>query len=103
MATCKDCLHIGVCYMHEVINDVEQKVKEVGCDDFKPAADVVEVRHGAWLQTEEPMGWRDVDCIECSACRESWIMDEDLELDDYKSGWLYCPNCGAKMDGKGEQ
>ena len=68
----------------------------------EPVADVVEVRHGKWLQTQEPMGWNDVDCIECSACHESWIMDDDLCLDDYKDGWKYCPNCGAKMDGKGD-
>ena len=69
-----------------------------------PAADVVEVRHGELLQTEEPLGWRDVGCIECSSCHESWIMCDDLEIDDYKNGWKYCPNCpncGAKMDGKG--
>jgi hypothetical protein len=67
-----------------------------------PTAEVVEVRHGEWLHTEEPLGWRDVDCIECSSCHESWIMDDDLCLDDYKDGWKYCPNCGAKMDGKGD-
>ena len=64
-----------------------------------PAADVVEVRHGEWVLTEQPMGWNDVLCVECSACGADWIMDEDCALDDYKEGWHYCPNCGAKMDG----
>ena len=64
-----------------------------------PAADVVEVRHGEWVETQEPLGWRDVDCAECSVCHESWIMDEDSSIDDYKCMWHYCPNCGAKMDG----
>lgn len=67
---------------------------------YIPAADVVEVRHGKWLETQEPLGWRDVDCIECSVCHESWIMDEDSSIDDYECMWHYCPNCGAKMDGK---
>ena len=67
-----------------------------------PAADVVEVRHGEWMQTTEPLGWSDVDCIECSACGESWVISDELCFDDYKDGWKYCPNCGAKMDGKGE-
>ena len=31
-----------------------------------PAADVAPVRHGRWLHTEEPLGWKDVDCMECS-------------------------------------
>ena len=64
-----------------------------------PAADVVEVRHGEWVETQEPLGWRDVDCAECSVCHESWIIDEDSSIDDYECMWHYCPNCGAKMDG----
>ena len=64
-----------------------------------PAADVVEVRHGEWVETQEPLGWCDVDCAECSVCHESWIIDEDSSIDDYECMWHYCPNCGAKMDG----
>lgn len=69
----------------------------------QPTADVVEVRHGKWLKTEEPMGWHDVDCIECSACHGSWVIADDVSFEDYVEGWKYCPNCGAKMDGKGEE
>ena len=65
-----------------------------------PKADVVEVRHGEWVETQEPLGWCDVDCAECSVCHESWIIDEDSSIDDYKCMWNYCPHCGAKMDGK---
>ena len=83
----------GGFFIKDGVLDVVQK---------QPTADVAEVRHGEWLQTQEPMGWSDVDCIECSSCHESWIMDDDLCLDDYKDGWIYCPNCGAKMDGKGD-
>ena len=64
-----------------------------------PTADVVEVRHGKWIETQEPLGWCDVDCAECSVCHESWIIDEDSSIDDYECIWHYCPNCGAKMDG----
>ena len=64
-----------------------------------PTADVVEVRHGKWIETQEPLGWCDVDCAECSVCHESWIMDEDSSIDDYECMWHYCPHCGAKMDG----
>ena len=63
-------------------------------------ADVVEVRPGKWVETQEPLGWRDVDCAKCSVCHESWIIDEDSSIDDYECMWHYCPNCGAKMDGK---
>lgn len=65
-----------------------------------PAAYVIEARHGKWIETQEPLGWCDVDCAECSVCHESWIIDEDSSIDDYKCMWHYCPNCGAKMDGK---
>ena len=64
-----------------------------------PTADVVEVWHGKWIETQEPLGWCDVDCIECSVCHESWIIDEDSSIDDYECMWHYCPHCGAKMDG----
>ena len=64
-----------------------------------PTADVVEVRHGKWIENQEPLGWCDVDCAECSVCHESWIMDEDSSIDDCECMWHYCPHCGAKMDG----
>lgn len=69
------------------------------CGKTEPR-DLVEVRHGYWKQTQEPLGYRDVDCVECSICGESWIMDEDLSLEEHTQGWNYCLNCGAKMDGK---
>ena len=48
--------------------------------DF-PAADVVEVQHGKWVD------------LHCSVCGKIGWMDEDA----------YCPNCGAKMDLEGEE
>lgn len=64
-----------------------------------PAVDVQEIKHGKWIETQEPLGWCDVDCAECSVCHESWIIDEDSSIDDYECMWHYCPNCGAVMDG----
>nr|DAJ18317.1 MAG TPA: zinc-ribbon domain protein [Myoviridae sp. ct5FH28] len=64
-----------------------------------PAVDVQEIKYGKWIETQEPLGWCDVDCAECSVCHESWIIDEDSSIDDYERMWRYCPNCGAKMDG----
>lgn len=60
-----------------------------------PAADVVEVvRCGEWVQ----IGYdKAMDRITCSCCKEYWnINDNDTET------FNYCPNCGAKMDGKGD-
>ena len=55
-----------------------------------PAADVVEVRHGEW-----------VDC-KCSACGEvsPTIRFNEWEMDYQIVKTPYCPNCGAKMDRK---
>lgn len=44
-------------------------------------ADVEEVRHGEWLESNK---WQP-----CSECHKRG-----------KRSWKYCPNCGAKMDGK---
>lgn len=57
---------------------------------------------GEWKQTEEPMGWHDVDCVECSACGESWVMNDNLDFDLIVEYWHYCPNCGAHMKGGAE-
>lgn len=57
---------------------------------------------GEWKQTEEPMGWHDVDCVECSACGESWVLNDNLDFDLTVEYWHYCPNCGAKMKGGAE-
>ncbi|MBR4855148.1 MAG: hypothetical protein IKU94_00795 [Bacteroidaceae bacterium] len=57
------------------------------------------VKHGHWLKTEEPLGWNEVDCVECSACRDSWIANEDYGL-DFADFWKYCPSCGARMNGE---
>lgn len=48
-----------------------------------PTADVVEVRHGEWIA----YGLRNP---QCSLCKKYHISKDN-----------YCPNCGAKMDGKG--
>ncbi len=64
-----------------------------------PSADVVEVVHGEWKETTQPLGFEEVKCATCSACNDDWIMDEDVCIDDYKTHWKYCPNCGADMRG----
>ena len=65
-------------------------------------ADVAPVVHGRWISTIESNGWNDVDCVECSECGESWVIDEYFDFDMFNEDWRYCPNCGAKMDLEGE-
>lgn len=50
-----------------------------------PVADVAPVKHGEWLQTN---------IFKCSECGYSF------EPEGYTAYFNYCPNCGAKMDGK---
>ena len=61
------------------------------------AADVAPVRHGRWVKTKEPLGCYDVDCVSCSVCNESWVVDEDTGF-DFLDIWKYCPSCGTAMD-----
>lgn len=64
--------------------------------DHAPAADVAEVRHGEWV--DRYGGHCGYPVYICTACGHSatWGPKEAQILTNY------CPNCGAKMDGKGE-
>lgn len=56
-----------------------------------PTIDAVVVVHGRWKQCFED--WRhQIEGDECSACG---FQHYGIGIDHY----LYCPNCGAKMDG----
>lgn len=57
-----------------------------------PAADVVEVVHGEWIEKQEAIPWCEDDVevfYECSICGSQSCGESP-----------YCPNCGAKMDGE---
>ena len=63
--------------------------------DKIPAADVVEVRRGRWIEDERTYPGPGLKNNLCSVCGEiagSW--KEGLELG---RKWAYCPNCGALM------
>ena len=62
---------------------VKQNIKDM------PTADVESVKHGHWEQ--------DGHHIRCSECG-IYLCDTDREGDNFPKE--YCPNCGAKMDGK---
>ena len=82
-------------------NDFSQQINVIlAIVDAQPAADVVEVRHGKWLDKGwdgdfswqiDGRGscWRVYECSECQ-CKTSAKTD-------------YCPNCGALMDGKEDE
>jgi hypothetical protein len=77
------------------LTDTEGKAKFIA--DHLLANGVIVQKQGEWKKTEEPLGWQDVDCVECSVCHETWILDEDFDFEFCKEMWKYCPNCGVKM------
>ena len=73
--------------MAVVVNDIYISfIKEY------PTADVVEVRHGHWIE--------EYDCgyitPHCSECGETALTKEETSYDYVYSS--YCPRCGAKLD-----
>lgn len=75
-------------------------------EDFKRAIrtipagtliDVAPVVHGRWEDSIDE--WFGTDVYTCSNCRESYVLVEGTPKQNL---WHYCPNCGAKMDGGGE-
>ena len=63
--------------------------------DEIPAADVVEVVHGEWLETKYP------DVYQCSECYYEWYVTGICRKTPIDNNAFYCPCCGAEMDGKG--
>lgn len=53
------------------------------------AADVTPVKHGRWIEKEKYTFGTMYDCSIC-----------DTRILDNGHSWNYCPNCGAKMDGR---
>lgn len=49
------------------------------------------VKHGRWIEDHE--------YLKCSEC--SVMVRQDSFFDDI-GDWSYCPNCGAKMEDKGD-
>ena len=73
-------------YLNDTALDVLKKVSK--WLEEEPALDYAPVKRGEWLGCEN---YNDI--VQCSGC--------GLIRNIYKQeGWNYCPNCGAKMDGK---
>lgn len=79
LAFCEDEREEGGCDVRTIINRV-RNVK---------AADVVEVKHGRWIEKPFLLGTSNF----CSLCDSFYGMPHGK--------FNYCPNCGARMDGEG--
>lgn len=65
------------------LSDVRKAIEQTA------TADVVEVRHGYWIENEDDF------VVMCSECGTEFLDDQIGIVNTYK----YCPYCGAKMDG----
>lgn len=65
------------------------------CDLFVDKNKVAEIKHGEWTEFEdEQMGT----VYQCTICKEEFVTIDGTPAQNL---WNYCPNCGAEMDGKG--
>lgn len=96
--TCENCIHNGVCFLQEVTNDIEEQLKEFGCENYKNKTDFAEVKYGEWIED----GYYDIPCV-CSYCGseahyKTVCRETEVEKEYIKTP--YCPYCGANMKGK---
>lgn len=80
-AACKGFCHPGVRCPDVECREQTKFIREI------PAADVVPVVHGEWNRL-------DCDTFNCNKCGSTFIVLQG------STKMNYCPNCGAKMDGK---
>lgn len=66
-----------------------------------PAVYVAPVRHGRWVDKPLIKSFKhtNIPVVECSACGIDFC---DI-INNHYFMYKYCPNCGAKMDGRGEK
>lgn len=67
--------------------------------DMFLTADVEEVRHGEWIEPTMQECFDGIAVLTCSKCSFKHTLQDDC---GYSPIWHYCPNCGAKMDGRSD-
>lgn len=96
---CGDCVYYNI-KKHKCIR-CENVEPEDAREHFYadcPLPDAEPVRHGKWI----PADGEDTPCCdewECTACGERMVFMYEMDKEDMNDAYLYCPNCGAKMDG----
>ena len=99
MATCSNCIHQYCCKYDRFfgVDEVENKCSYFKNKEDTPTADVVEVKHGHWVDdiqkitTVAGVEYHGLVGYKCSLCGRREGSKEP-----------YC-NCGAKMDGVKEE
>lgn len=82
-------------YPEDIYADVARNRIDIWIDNV-PTADVREVRHGKWLLTGAYPHW-----LYCDKCYKRIVPNAEW-VETYNIPTNYCPYCGARMDGKGQ-
>ena len=77
---CENCIHNEVCFHRETINDIDEWLDEFGCEHYKPAADVVEVR---WKPIAGYEGLYEVSTLGQVRNAKGCVMKQYLKRDKY--------------------
>ena len=86
-----DILIADLIYRNCLPATVKRAIKEA------PTADVVEVRHGEWVEDERTYCGAGRCNYKCTVCGK---LISAVRRDTTEHLYPYCPNCGAKMDGE---
>lgn len=92
----KDILDLPNCY--NGFSDTYDKACIIDVIDEQPTVDAEPVRHGHWVHGKELS--RDYIGNVCVSIHydKCWCSECDYPVEHPL--WMYCPNCGAKMDGE---
>lgn len=87
-----DVLGVISCFFEDsFIEDADVNCIEMEREiNMLPTIDAVPVRHGEWIDESLGYHWYG----KCSVC------GEEYNVDSWYGSFNYCPNCGARMDGK---
>ena len=85
----KDYAHMVIDKGRKSLDTVDDTLNIVARIEKIPAADVVPVVHGRWIEKTVPEGCRYFECSNCGAHE-----NRHTAIKGY-----YCWRCGAKMDG----
>lgn len=89
-----DC---GENYERIIRSDAIGTVEDL-CIKSAPSADVQEVKHGKWIKMYDILDDGDYYCSECRN-HINIATERKAPKTPRDHGVLYCPHCGAKMDG----
>lgn len=94
---CYDCIHNGVCYLQEVTNDIEEQLKEFGCEDYKNKENFVRREVFEQVKWERDTAVKQLESYGVGFCENKELVEvkygEWIE-DGYNDIPCVCSRCG---------